>query len=298
MALQGNLKDFSLSDVFRLIAAGEKTGTLHIKRPGAEGEVCFLAGRVFFATSNWNRESLGARLVKSGIVTAKQLKQALGLQKIQRKEKQQRRLGQILIDEGYIDAKVLEGFIQEQIHDTLFDLFRWEEGEYDFAVDEVPEAEDIGISVSVENIIMEGARRLELWNRIRKKIPSLSTRFRMADAPAEKSVEIHLKPREWMLLCFMHGDKTVEELVEATGYNDFEVSKILYGMYAAGLIERVDDEAEGTDRGEQERLEALAEEMRNPGLGGESAASLGRDAGGSDRVIRTQNDVLRSADEL
>jgi hypothetical protein len=286
MALQGNLKDFSLADVFRLLANGQKTGTLHITRTGAEGQVCFDEGRVFFATSNWNRESLGKRLVKAGIITEKQLKQALGLQKIQRKDKTQRRLGQILIDEGYIDARVLETFIQEQINDTLFDLFRWDEGEISFATDEVPESEDIGISVSVENIIMESARRLELWNRIRQKIPSMGTVFKMADAPAEKSLEIHLKPREWMLLCFMHGERTVGELVEATGYNDFEVCKILYGMFAAGLIELAG--------------EVVAEPAAPvpDALSSEDRMSLGREPAASEQVIRTQSDILRSADEL
>ena len=239
MALEGNLKDFSLEDMFRLLASGDKTGTLYMEREDAEGKVCFKKGRVFFASSNWNRESLGRRLVKAGVISEKQLRQALGLQKIQKKEKANRRLGQILVDEGYLDSKVLEDFIQEQINDTLFDLFRWEQGELRFEAQETCEDEDIGISVSVENTIMEASRRLELWTKIRERIPSLETRFIMASAPGDKSMEIHLKPKEWMLLCFLHGGRTVRELTELTGYNDFETAKILYGMFAAGLIEKL-----------------------------------------------------------
>jgi len=239
VALEGNLKDFSLGDMFRLLASGRKTGTLHLERSGGEGKVCFSKGRVFFATSNWNRESLGRRLVRAGIISEKQLRQALGLQKIQKKEKADRRLGQILVDEGYLDAKLLDGFIAEQLNDTLFDLFRWDEGELRFEPGELAEEEDIGISVGVENILMEVSRRLELWNRIRQRIPSMDTSFVMAAAPGDKSMEIHLKPKEWMLLCYLHGGRTVRELVDLTGYNDFETAKILYGMYAAGLIERI-----------------------------------------------------------
>lgn len=239
MALEGNLKDFSLPDMFKLLAQGQKTGTLHLENKGNEGKVCFQKGRVFFASSNWNRESLGRRLVKAGVISEKQLRQALGLQKIQKKEKAGRRLGQILVDEGYLESSVLESFIQEQINDTLFDLFRWEDGELRFEADEVAEDEDIGISVSVENIIMEASRRLEMWNRIRQKIPTLETMFMMAESPGDKSMEIHLKPREWMLLCYMHGGRTVRELIGLTGYNDFETAKILYGMFSAGLIDKV-----------------------------------------------------------
>ncbi len=249
MALEGNLKDFSLSDMFRLLGSGRKSGTLHLDRPDASGAVCFDKGRVFFASSNWNRESLGRRLVKSGVISEKQLRQALGLQKIQKKEKAGRRLGQILVDEGYLESKLLENFIQDQINDTLFDLFRWDEGNLRFEAGENSEDEDIGVAVSVENVIMEASRRLELWNKIREKIPGMDTAFTMAPAPGDKSMEIHLKPREWMLLCYLHGRRTVRELIDISGYNDFETAKILYGMYSVGLIDRVggpdEDAAEG-----------------------------------------------------
>ncbi len=242
MTLEGNLKDFSLPDMFRLLASGRKTGTLYLERPDAEGKVCFKDGQVFFATSDSNRESLGRRLVKDGVISEKQLRQALGLQKIQKKEKADRRLGQILVDEGYLDARVLEDFIQEQINDTLFDLFRWEQGDVRFEAEGACEDEDIGISVSVENIIMEASRRLEMWDRIRQKIPSMDTMFVMAPGPGDKSMEIHLKPAEWMLLCYLHGGKSVRDLVELTGYNEFDTAKVLYGMYSAGFIEKVGGE--------------------------------------------------------
>ena len=246
MALEGNLKDFSIADMFRLLAAGQKTGALHLERPGATAAVWFKSGRVFFATSNSHRQSLGTRLVRAGVITDKQLRQALGLQKIQTREKASRRLGQILVDEGYLDGRVLETFIQDQIHDTLFELFRWEEGDLRFEADEDCGDEDIGVSVSVENIIMEASRRLELWDRIRQKIPTSDVEFIMAAAPGDKTVEIHLKPKEWMILCYLHGGRSVRELTELTGFDEFETSRILYGMYSAGLVDRLSEEPDAT----------------------------------------------------
>ena len=225
MALEGNLKDFSLADMFRLLSSGSKTGALYLEHGEAQGKVCFKKGRVYFASSNWNRESLGRRLVKAGVITEKQLRQALGLQKIQKKEKAGRRLGQILVDEGYMDSKVLESFIQEQINDTLFDLFRWDTGDLRFEADELAEDEDIGVSVSVENIIMEASRRLEIWNKIREKIPGLDTAFTMAAAPGDKSMEIHLKPREWMLLCYLHGSRSVRGDGDGPGATDLRLAQ-------------------------------------------------------------------------
>ncbi len=239
MALEGNLKDFSLSDMFRLLQTGAKTGVLHIDREGAHGVVCFRDGQVYHASASGTSEPAGKRLAKTGVVSEKQLRQAQGLMKIQKKDKAERKLGQILVDEGYLESSVLEDFVREVVADALFDLMRWEEGELRFEPDEVVADADLGITVPVDGALADAARRLEMWNRIREKIPSLDTRFAMSGTPGGKSGDIHLKPREWMLLCYLHGSRSVRELIELTGYSDFDTAKILYGMYAAGLIEKV-----------------------------------------------------------
>src|SRR5450759_3561768 len=242
MALRGNLKDFSLPDVFQLVTLSRKTGILRIKRAdGAEGSVWFREGDVFFAQSNWHREPLGERLVSANKITPSALSRALEVQKSEGAGG--RRLGQILVDEGYVTDKVLEAFVQEQIQDTIFDLFRWDEGDFDFEpLPESPVEEDIGLSVSIENIIMEGSRRLEEWNRIKKKIPSMDLVFKMATAPGEGTFDISLKPAEWNLLLKTGGTRSVAQLARETGHTDFEVARVVYGLFSAGLLEVASDE--------------------------------------------------------
>jgi hypothetical protein len=239
VALEGNLKDFSLADMFRLLASGTRSGVLHVAGDRGEGLVCFRNGEVFFASSGGPAEDAGQRLVNSGIISGKQLRQATGLMKIQKKDRVDRRLGQILVDEGYLEADYLERFVREQIADALFDLLRWDEGELRFESDAPCAEADLGLSVPVDTVLDDAEKRLEMWHRIREKIPAGDTRFAMASEPGMKPVDIHLKPREWMLLCFLHDGRTVDELVEQSGYNDFETAKILYGMYAEGLIVKV-----------------------------------------------------------
>ncbi len=247
MALRGNLRDFSLPDVFQLVQLSKKTGVLRIRGPQAEGSVWFRDGDVFFAQSNWHRDLLGDRLVKAGRITPSALAKALEIRA--REGANGRRLGQILVDEGYITHSVLEAFVQEQIQDTIFDLMRWDEGEFDFEI--LPEVidEDIGLSVSIENIVMEGSRRLEEWNRIKKKVPSMDMVFKMATAPGEGTFEISLKPSEWNLLLLVDGTRTVSQLASELGKTDFEVARIIYGLFSAGLLEVASE-------GEVERLRA------------------------------------------
>jgi hypothetical protein len=239
VALEGNLKDFSLVDMFRLLASGTKTGTLHVTGVDGEGTMCFKAGQVFWASLGTQREPVGKRLSRAGIISDKQLRQAQGLMKIQKKDKADRKLGQILVDEGYLEADVLEGFIRDQISEVLFALLRWDEGELRFEPDELCADVDLGLAMPVDDAVADAKKRLEAWDKIREKIPSMDTRFAMSSSPGQNASEIHLKPREWMLLCYLHTGRSVSELVEITGYNDFETAKILYGMYAGGLVDKV-----------------------------------------------------------
>jgi hypothetical protein len=275
MALRGNLKDFSLPDVFQLVQLSGKTGVLRIVGDGAEGSIWFRDGEVFFAQSNWRRDFLGERLVTAQRITPPALTRALQIRDSEGDAG--RRLGQILVDEGYITQQVLESFVQEQIQDTIFDLMRWDAGDFDFEV--LPEVvhEDIGLSVSVENIVMEGSRRLEEWNRIKKKVPSADMVFKMATAPGEGTFEISLKPVEWNLLLLLDGTRSVSELAHTTHRTDFEVARVIYGLFSAGLLEVPSDEEVERLRAERARRDERRSALDPvPGPSAESPTAAGQ----------------------
>jgi hypothetical protein len=240
MALHGSLEDFSLPEVFCLVRSSRKSGILHVSSATAEGSVSFRDGAVFFARSDWRVKPLGERLVDAGHISREDLDRALAEQASE--PAGGRRLGEILIDAGRISPLVLESFVDGQIQETVFDLMRWDTGEFSFEVTSQVADEDIGLTVSTENLIMEGARLLEQWQRIRRKVPSVDAVFRLTSAPLAESVEIDLTPAEWNLLVRVDGVRSVAELARETGQTDFEVGKILYGLLSAGLIEATEEE--------------------------------------------------------
>jgi len=275
MALRGNLKDFSLPDVFQLVQLSGKTGVLRIAGADAEGSIWFREGEVFFAQSNWRRDRLGERLVAAQRITPAALERALELHAAEGPSG--RRLGEILVAQGYITHQVLETFVAEQIQDTIFDLMRWDDGDFDFEV--LPELahEDIGLSVSVENIVMEGSRRLEEWQRIKKKVPSMDMVFKMATAPGEGTFEISLKPAEWTLLLLVDGTRSVRELAIETQSTDFDVARVIYGLFSAGLLEVTQEEEVEhlrADRARREEQRAAVELAREAERAAERAAAV------------------------
>lgn len=256
MALKGNIKDFSLPDLFQLLNFSKKNGTLNLMRGQARGYICFRNGEVFFATTNWKRQSLGMKLLNAGIVTKAQVDEALEMQKTTARGQ---RLGQLLINKGYITKEQLETFVEEQIQDAVFEMLRWTDGEFDFQPGVVFPEEDIGLSISTEELIMEGSRRLDEWNRIEKKIPNLDAVFKMTSMQGREAAQISLTPEEWMVLTHVDGEKTVRQIVDLTGMSTLHTCKILYGLIGSGLLENVIPAQEEIEA--DRRLEALAEEL-------------------------------------
>ena len=257
MALKGSLKDFSLPDLFQLLNISKKNGTLNLVRGNARGYVCFRNGEVFFATTNWKRKPLGVKLLQAGIVTKAQVDEALELQ---RTTARGQRLGQLLIRLGYLTKDKLEQFVQEQIQDAVFELLRWTDGDFDFQPGVVFPEEDIGLSISTEELIMEGSRRLDEWNRIEKKVPDLNAVFKMKSMRDRSSAQISLTPEEWMVLTYMDGERTVKDIIDLAGMGTLQTCKIIYGLITAGLLENVSPDAE--ERKVEQELERMAEELQ------------------------------------
>lgn len=238
MALEGNLRDFSLEHVFQLINTGKKTGTLHIVRAsgGAEAFVYFRKGRIFGAVSNFNRKPIGERLVQAGQITGEQLEGALDNQK---NGKQRRKLGQILVAEGLLTTDILKQFVREQIQSTVFDLLPWEEGEFQFN-SELPPVEDMGLLVSAKKVLSEGSQRLDEWDKVREKVPSLGAVFSINEMAIDNT-SITLTAKHLKLIRHINGERTVTELAMATKMSEFETCQTLYDLVDAAVVELTKD---------------------------------------------------------
>ena len=233
MPLKGNLGDFTLPDLFQLIHFGKKTGTLTMTNGEARGYVCFKNGSIYFATHNWKRLVLGQLLTKSTLVSEDQIEEALDLQKTTRKGQ---RLGNILVELGYLRRESLEVFVREQIKDAVFHLIRWDKGDFDFDRNLTFPEEDIGLSVSTDDLIEECTRRLNEWRLIEQNLPSLDSVFQMTEAPGRDETEINLNSDEWLVLYQVDGESDVKDIIETSGQSAIITCRALSGLVKASLI--------------------------------------------------------------
>src|SRR5256886_6620007 len=263
MALEGTLKDFSLADIFQLIGLQRKTGVLTLRAKDDTVTVTFLDGKVVGADSLSHRleNRLGNVLLRSGVITQDQLNRALEIQK-----ETLQRLGFICTHFGIISPGSLKEAIQLQILQIVYRLFRWKDGDYHFSQETTIEYDRDNVTpITAESILMEGARMIDEWPIIEKRIRSYEMVFRKkltdqeivvvgADEADEVDFDetpmsrrkkpvgsdrIRISEEEKFIYDMVDGTMTVGDIVEVSRLSEFDTNKALYELLTRDLIEEV-----------------------------------------------------------
>lgn len=270
MALEGTLKDFSLADIFQLIGLQRKTGVLTLRGGDDTVTVTFLDGKVVGADSLNRRleNRLGTVLMKTGTLTQDQLNRAL---EIQRETLQ--RLGFILTHYGIISPAALKQAIQLQIMQIVYRLFRWKDGDYHFSQETTIEYDRDNVDpIAAESILMEGARMMDEWPIIEKRIRSYDMVFKKKASESEIVVvgadeadevdfdaegshakkrkptgdKIRISEEEKAIFDLVDGTRTVADIVEGSRLAEFDTNKALYELLTRDLIEEVRGKRQAT----------------------------------------------------
>src|SRR3954451_18862408 len=206
----------------------KKTGGLHLRREGAHGVVWLTTGALTGGASDVTRQALARRLIGSGQVSDGALQSAID----EAASDDSVGVARAIQQAGALDEGVLHDLVAEHIIDTVFDLLRWPDGEFAFAVDET-NPDDVGVSRQVEDIVTEARRRLESWGNVAATIPSPQTVLSLAPAPPDAP---QLSRDEWALLALIDGQRTVGDVVALCGRGDYNVVSALADLVKRGLL--------------------------------------------------------------
>jgi len=240
MSLEGALKDFSIQEVIQLFAIGKKTGVVKFKQNDFQGLIAFRSGQVYYAESTAESGSLAERLVKEKKISAKALRQAQGLLKINKEGKS---LVNILTSNNFIDRTSLELAVKNAVVDAIFDIGLHDEAQFVFSQNEEVEDEFAIVSLEYEELAKELIRREKTWEAIRKKVPDFEKVYQLASEAADRAAEIRLKPIEWKIICLLNGENSLFDVARELGLSSYKLGKTIYGLLSAGLIKEAGGES-------------------------------------------------------
>jgi len=230
MGIVGNLKTMQLEELLQWLSLSKKTGTLEINHNQLNKKIYFRDGLIVSSASNRPEEYLGHFLVSHGLISDETLADAV------RQQKQTHvLLGKILVNEGALTEQSLHQMLRLKTEESIYDVFYWEEGDFQFLDDMLPESAMVMMSLDVTGILMEGVQRVDEFRRIRKLIPNQqATPVVIAELNYED-----LDAGERQILDLVDDERTVEEIRIATHSSEFHVCRILYRQWQEGRVKVV-----------------------------------------------------------
>lgn len=264
MPLQGNLRNFSTTQLLNLINLSGRTGTLTIYEgvptgekdamgdekmaPGAErASVVFKSGKLVFALLNGQAGDLVAVLNKAGKLTDAQAK----IIRERAKGTGDKALAMRLIGANYVTQGDIVGSIQQYTLDIVYNIIGWSNGPFQFHDNQLPDGNTILVPIDLENVIIEGARRMREVEELSKHLPNLDMSLRFPENPKEKYAGVHLSVEEWRVVSFVNPKNTIRQIAKANNMSEIEIRRVIYGLEQAGLVVLVKPEG-------QEKKEALS----------------------------------------
>ena len=260
-ALQGDLHFFPIAEILQLLADQRQSGLLTVQRAnttpttqspdntligreipsssvdGARVEIYFDKGQVNLALApNIAHEYLLGRFI---IETERMTQQDFdGF--LASRPPGSKLIGKQLIQLRYISIEDLQIALRRQTSELIYEILRWNFGKFTFVrLQHTPEiALEASLSLGVEEILMEGFRRVDEWHLIGREIVDLESIFlRNEDAIAQMGKE-RLTREELATLELVNGKHTIKDIVRRSRLGSFEVSKVIYRLLSIKLIRR------------------------------------------------------------
>ncbi len=149
------------------------------------------------------------------------------------------RMGEILSRMGILDEGDLLRILQLKAEETIYDLFLWNEGNFHFVSDELPDWSITQISLDVTGLIMEGVRRKDEMDMIRQLLPSNRIRLAVSDNQATSANTLEGFDRR--LVDLVRQGLTVAEISDHSRAPEFILLRRLYDFVEQGLLRVAED---------------------------------------------------------
>ncbi|GAB4424684.1 MAG: hypothetical protein Kow0031_03790 [Anaerolineae bacterium] len=181
------------------------------------------------ASTDAEEGHLAAMLHKAGKLTDDQVRSAV------RQGNSDRLIGKYLMETRTVSRDDIVQGVKEYMLEIVYNLFTWTDGGFVFEQNLLPAKDRITVPLNLDNVILEGARRLEQDKHLQDELPDLSSiALKITDKPLR---DVKLTQDDWRVISHIHPRNTVKQIAQNNNMDEFQIRKIVYGMLQAGIVE-------------------------------------------------------------
>ncbi len=232
MALEGNVKDFGLSEIFQLIALQKKTGMLSVTADETVA-IYFRDGEIISTRDRRSqlRDPLKDYLINYGFLEHSEIKR---IEKIQSETKMD--LTDILIREKFFSEDELGVIYYDQIQETMQEVLGWPKSYYKFNIgSQMLQGVQSHASIKVEGVLMESMRRIDEFPELFRIFTSEKMAVKRLEMPQEDPPK--LDRQEEFVYELLEEDTRIEKLIATAKMARFCTYEALKNLLEKGLLE-------------------------------------------------------------
>jgi len=240
-ARRGNLRDTSFAELLAELYRDKVDGALLLKKEKLKKIVFTKNGYPVFVKSNLLNECLGKVMVREKMIGEEECEESI----IKMKESG-RQQGTVLIEMGCISPHNLQYALQLQLEVKLYDLFGWEQGEFQFNPKSSVPPVTVSLDASTAAVIYEGIRRKYKLERLRQALDGWLEHYVVPHPdPIFRFQDMDLDEEEEAFVEHLKGDRTLREILDL-GLDKERVYRIVYALKCAGMVTLQNEPAEDT----------------------------------------------------
>ena len=232
LALVCNVHSFPLADLLGMVHGAGKSGFLYLTHADHAKAVYLHRGEVVFATSNLKVDRLGECLLRAGVVTLEQLREA------ERLHTPPARFGLVFVEQGMLTPRELWHGVKYQVEEIVRSLFAYTDGTLYFWEGEVQPDNVVRLSLPTRRLVAEGVQRRDELARFLTLLEDPRVEIEPLDG------EPNLASSEREVLAALQHARRFPELCERVGLDPLAAARTvqLLRLVGAVRIARVRDE--------------------------------------------------------
>lgn len=235
MALRGNLRDFSLTQLLNLVSLARKTGALTLVKGKSQATLYFREGMLVHLSLDGQASNLRHLLERVGKINEAQSRL------LPQEARSDKEWGLFLINTGLINRADIIEAVRRHTLERVYRLFTWTEGSFLFEPNVLPSDDKITVPLHLDNVILEGSRRVGERKRLEEELPDLGMALNLTH-PEVRLNQMTLSPDEQRVVSSIDPSRSIQEIGQAHSLTDFQIRKIVDGLLSAGLVELVKPE--------------------------------------------------------
>jgi hypothetical protein len=229
-----------LAELLGKIGYHRLSGIFRVEHGGVTKELHLRDGYVNFASSSDLRDSLGAHLVSSKVLT-----QEAHDRLRQHPDFSRKKLGVLLMEQQLLLPNQVRALVQQQVANIAWSLFGWERGSASFEICELPDNQTIRIQIPVKHMVLKGNRRAPAVKRMLDHLGGEGAVF-VPVRDSEAIIDAALDESEYALYQSIDGKRTVGDLCDEPPLEPEGNIRLLHALHCLRLI---DPSLESAERG-------------------------------------------------